>query len=126
MDGTSIRSFFRALFGSRAAEILELELIRLRSDFESRMRYQDDIIATLREDKAALQGKVSLYEQSLLPLASRAGADVVRTATKPTHPSFPKFDFSETPPVKSRWAAVQEQHEKDLAAEEAAEQEAKR
>lgn len=123
--GAKIRAFFRSLFGSRVSEVLELQLLQLRSDMESRLQDKDRVIENLREEKAALMGKVALYEQSLLPLASRAGADVVRT-TRPAQPSFPKFDFSDMPPIQTRWGKVQADHEAQMAAEEAAEQEAKK
>lgn len=125
MTGREIRQFFVDLFGSRLVARLEEDLLRVRTDYESRMRYQDDIIATLREEKAALSAKITLYETTLLPLSSRAGAELVK-ATRPTKPTFPNFDFSSVPPIKTRWQLAQEEHEKEVQAEIIAEQEAEK
>jgi len=125
MTGRDIRQFLVELFGSRLVARLEEDLLRLRTDYEARMRYQDDIIANLREEKAMYLAKITLYESTLLPLSSRAGAEVVKTA-RPTKPTFPNFDFSDMPPVKTRWQVAQEEHEKEIEAEIAAEREAEK
>jgi len=141
MLGQRIRIFFRELFGSRVVETLnaqietmrndfsmrlaekevlharlEEDLLRLRGDFETRLQDKDQIIADVRAEKAALEGKVFLYETTLLPLASRAGASVV-AAGKPKEPSFAR-DFN-VPPMKSRWQTIQEEHDKALQEERA-------
>lgn len=116
--GSRIRSFFRELFGSRVAERLEEALLRQRSDFEARLQDKDLIIADLRAEKAQMLGKLVLYERSLLPLTSKAGADVVN-GMKPTKPNF-GIDFSVPRPM-TRWEQVQAEHEKELAAQEAEE-----
>lgn len=125
MTGAEIRQFFRELLGSRLVSTLELDLLRLRSDYDLRLQELQLIISTLREEKAELSAKVLRYETALLPLASRAGADSVKLA-RPAQPSFPKFDFSDMPPIQTRWGKVQADHEAQMAAEEAAEQEAKK
>lgn len=144
MTGKDIRKFFRDLFGSRVVETLyvqieamkndhalrladkdvhmarlEEDLLRLRSDFEARLRDRDDVIVDLRATVAALQGKVFLYETTIMPLSSRAGADIV-AAGKPKRPSF-AADFS-VPPVKTRWQVVQEEHEAQMEKERKAEE----
>jgi hypothetical protein len=121
MTGASIRLFFRELFGSRLIATLEIELLRLRQDFEQRLQDKDRVIENLREEKAFLTGKVGLYETTLMPLSSRAGAEIVKTA-RPVKPTFPDFDFSEMPPIQTRWAKAQEEHEKQVQAEIEAEQ----
>jgi recombinational DNA repair ATPase RecF len=114
MDGQTIRSFFRELFGSRLVAHLETELLRLRQDYEVRLQDKDEMIAQLRTEKAVLDGKIILYERTIMPLASRAGADVVsRTKTTP-RPIFTDKDFINKP-YMSRWEQVQTEHEKELA-----------
>lgn len=123
MTGSDIREFFRELFGSRVIANLDVQLIQLRQDFEQRLQDKDQIIAELRAEKALMQGRMSIYENTIMPLASRAGAQVVAaSAPKPTKPNFPPnaFDFVAQLP-KSRWEIVQDEHEKALAAEEAEE-----
>lgn len=115
--GKRIRQFFRDLLGSRVSEHLEVELLRLRQDFEARLNDKDVMIASLREEKALLMSKVTTYEMTIMPYSSRAGAEVVAYQK----PLKPNFNFTELPPVKSRWQQVQEEHEKELARQEAEE-----
>lgn len=110
--GADIRQFFRELFGSRLVERLEEDLLRVRQDFEERLQDKELIITTLRAEKAEMQGKIILYERSIMPTASRAGADIV-AQQKPRTPNF-GLDFKQPPPVKTRWQAVQEEHEESL------------
>ena len=117
--GKRIRQFFRDLFGSRVSEHLELELLRLREDFEKRLQDKDTMIASLREEKSLLMSKVTMYEMTIMPHASRTGAEVV-AYQKPTKPSF---RFVDMPAPESRWQAVQREHEAQLKKE--AEEEAK-
>jgi hypothetical protein len=118
--GARIRQFFRELLGSRLAERLELDLIHLRQDFEQRLQDQALLIATLREEKQLLMSKTAVYEMTLMPHASRAGAEVVAYQK----PSKPTFSYAEIPAPKSRWQVVQDQHEeqmrKEIEAESAA------
>lgn len=118
--GKAIRQFLRDLFGSRMADHLWVEILQLRQDFEKRLQERDEVIASLREEKAQLVAKVTMYEITIMPRASRLGAEVVNH-TKLTKPNFASF---EAPPVKSRWEMVQEEHEKKIAAELAEEAEA--
>lgn len=106
--GKRIRLFFRELFGSRVTEHLETELLRLRQDFELRLIEKDHVIASLKEEKALLTSKITVYEMTLMPHSSRAGAEVV-AYNKPKKPSF---DFSSVAPVKSRWEQYQEEYYK--------------
>lgn len=144
MTGQGIRKFFRDLFGSRVVETLNIQiemmrndhalrlaekeilqarleedLLRLRGDFEARLKDRDDIIVDLRANIAALQGKVFLYETTIMPHSSRMGAEIV-SGGKPRKPSF-AADF--TPPnVKTRWQAVQEEHEAQMEKERKADE----
>lgn len=116
--GLEIRQFFRDLFGSRLVERLEEDLLRVRQDFEDRLQDKELVITTLRTEKAEMQAKIVLYERSIMPTASRAGAEIV-AHQKPTKPNW-SLDFKQPPPVKTRWQVVQDNHEEELrkAAEE--------
>jgi hypothetical protein len=116
MDGESeslalrIRLFFRDLLGSRMTAHLGEELLRLRTDFEQRLQEKDLIAATLREEKQLLMSKVTMYEMTIMPHASRVGAEVV-AYQKPTKPSF---SFLDIPAPKSRWQVVQDEHDAQM------------
>lgn len=120
--GVEIRDFFRELFGSRLVERLEIDLLHLRQDFESRLHDKENAIAGLRSEKAVLEAKIMLYEQSIMPTASRLGADIV-AHQKPKKPNF-GVNFKQPPPTKTRWQQVQEDHNKQLAEDAQREQEA--
>src|SRR5271157_2925311 len=105
--GKRIRQFFRDLFGSRVLEHLEIEKIQLRQDYEQRLQDKDVVIASLREEKALLMSKITVYEMAVMPHASHMGAEVV-AYQKPTKPAFNSVDI---PPEKSRWQVVQEKHD---------------
>ncbi len=111
--GAKIRQFFRELLGSRLAEHMEAELLRTRNDYETRLHDLQVIIASLREEKQMLMSKIAVYELTLMPHASRAGAEVVAYQK----PKKPNFSFVDMPREKSRWEVVQEEHEKQLAKE---------
>ena len=119
MDGESeslalrIRLFFRDLLGSRMTAHLSVELLRLRSDFEQRLQDKEQTIASLREEKALLTSKITMYELTIMPHASRVGAEVV-AYQKPTKPSF---SFVDMPAPKSRWQQVQDEHDAQMAKE---------
>lgn len=108
-----IRLFFRDLLGSRMTAHLGEELLRLRTDFEQRLQEKDLIVATLREEKNLLMSKVAMYEMTIMPHASRVGAEVV-AYQKPTKPSF---SFLDIPAPKSRWQVVQDEHDAQMAKE---------
>lgn len=112
MTGKDIRNFFRDLLGSRLVARLEEDLLRLRQDFEDRLKDKDIIVANLREENQQLKQKVAIYELTIMPRASVQGAEVVGYS-KPTKPSFSKEMFLEPPPI-SRWAQVQQEHEANL------------
>jgi len=117
--GARIRQFFTELFGSKLVARLEEDILRLRNDYDQRLHDKDVMIAALREEKALLMSKITVYEMTIMPHASRTGAEVV-AYQKPTKPSF---NFLEMPPEKSRWQKVQEEHDARMAqelAEEAA------
>jgi hypothetical protein len=117
--GARIRQFLRELFGSRLIAQLELDLLRLRQDFDERLQDKDRTIAALREDIQRLQSKVVLYENTIMPHSSRMGAEVA-AYVKPVKPTF---SFNDIGPTKSKWEQVQADHEaqmrKELAEEEA-------
>jgi hypothetical protein len=92
---------------------LELEKIQLREDYEKRLQDKDVVIASLREEKALLMSKITVYEMTVMPHASRMGAEVVQYQ-KPTKPAF---NFMEIPPEKTRWQKVQEEHDAQMARE---------
>jgi hypothetical protein len=116
MDGESeslalrIRLFFRDLLGSRMTAHLGEELLRLRTDFEQRLQEKDLIAATLREEKNLLMSKVTMYEMTIMPHASRVGAEVV-AYQKPVKPAF---SFIDIPAPKSRWQVVQDEHDAQM------------
>jgi hypothetical protein len=114
----SIRQFFRDLLGSRLVETLERDISQLqaealliRSDYEARLRDRDEMVADLRANIAALQGKVFLYETTLMPLSSRAGAEVVAAGKPKRQPSWTEFNI---PPMKTRWQTVRDEHEAQM------------
>jgi hypothetical protein len=111
--GACIRRFLKELFGSRYLEHLENEIAILRQDHDRALHDRDILVAALREEKQHLMSKIAVYELSIMPRASRAGAEVV-AYQKPSTPSKPKFDSFEMPPTKSRWQVVQEQHEEQM------------
>ena len=119
MDGKSqslakrFRQFFRDLLGSRITEHLEIELLRLRSDFEQRLMDKEQTIASLREEKSLLMSKITMYEMTIMPHSSRVGAEVV-AYQKPIKPSF---SFMDIPAPKSRWQTVQDEHDAQMAKE---------
>lgn len=91
---------------------LEEEILRLRQDHEKELHHREVLIAALREEKAALNSKIAMYELAIMPRASRAGAEVV-AYQKPKTPS-PNFNFASIPPTKSRWQVVQEEHDENM------------
>jgi len=119
--GAIIRQFLQELFGSRLTAHLEEEMLRLRNDYETRLHDKDIIIASLREEKAMLSSKINVYEMTIMPHASRAGADVIAYQK----PKKPNFDFLDMGTVKSRWEQYQEDYYKEEAAREAAEKAAR-
>lgn len=116
--GKVIRRFFRELFGSRIVEHLETEMIQLRQDFEQRVQDKDRELATLKEEKALLMSKITVYEMTIMPHSSRSGAEIVAYQK----PKKPNFNFIESIPTKSRWQQFQDDYYKE---EEAAEKAAK-
>ncbi len=111
--GSEIRKFFIDLFGSRVIASLELQLLQLRQDFEQRLQDKDQIIAELRADRAVMQGRMMIYENTIMPLASRAGAQIV-AASNPIRPKphFPAELMVDRP--KTKWELVQEEHDKQM------------
>ena len=120
--GAKIRQFLRELFGSRLIATLELDLLRLRQDFESRLQEKDRIIASLREEKQQLNSKIVVFENTVMPHSSRMGAEVI-AYTKPTKPNFTFIDSGQP---KTKWQAYQDEYYKAQAAEIAAEEAAKK
>jgi hypothetical protein len=113
--GNKIRQFLRDLLGSRLASHLEYELLQLRQDCDLRLQEKDRIIADLKAEKLLLNGKVDLYTMTLLPHASRAGADLVNYQ-KPKTPNF-GLGWSDFPKAESSWEKVQREHNERVAKE---------
>lgn len=109
MTAADIRQFFQDLFGSRYIEQLEEDLSRLREDFEERLRDKNEMIAALRGEKACLEAKIVIYENTILPHVSRVGADVV--SSRKAKPTKPSWEASEFPSMKSSWQVEVEKHE---------------
>jgi hypothetical protein len=93
--GSKIRQFLRELFGSRVSALLEEEVMRVRSDYESRLNDKDVVIADLRERVAALSSKLETWELVLIPLKSPVG-NLLSPRPKPV------FE----PPIESGWASI--------------------
>ena len=115
--GKIIREFFRGLLGSRLAEHMEVELLRLRQDFDSRAQEYKNTIAELRAEKSVLNAKIQLYEMNV---HARVGIDPTRT--RPEKPNFANFT---SPPVMTSWQKTVMEHEAQLAKELAEEERAK-
>jgi hypothetical protein len=113
--GNKLRLFLRELFGSRLMLRLEEDLIRLRLDYDERLQEKDRIIAELRAEKQALQSKAALYEMTLLPHASRAGADLVNYQ-RPKTPDF-GLGWTDIPKTETRWEKVSREHDERIAKE---------
>lgn len=113
--GAHLRQFFRELFGSRLTAHLEEELLRLRNDHNQALHDRDVQIAALREEKAQLNSKIIIYENTVMAHSSKMGAEVV-AYSKPEKPK-PNFSFVDMPETKSRWQAVQDAHNEQMAKE---------
>jgi hypothetical protein len=128
MDGQSIRTFFRELFGSRLAEQMSSEIARLTEELQ-RIRDErettvlrvtmdnqqlrtdkDAVIADLRNEKTLLASKLAIYE---LSIQQRVGIDPSRTSAK--KPSFATFS---SPPTMTRWQQYQQEYETAVDKEE--------
>jgi hypothetical protein len=118
--GASLREFFSNLFGSRLAGRLEYDIDVLRSDFQSRIEEYKLQLAELKSDKAVLQAKLERYESVVIPLSSRAGADLSR---KPLRPNFGEtFNEASLTPWQQKqreFDQLQAAEEKDSAAAKA-------
>ena len=112
-----IREFLRDLFGSRLTAHLEEELMRTRSDYETRLMERERTIADLRSDVAALTAKVDRYELVVIPLASPIG-EMMRGTPKRREATFKE---KPEPPVLSTWEEIQRDYELAQQAEAQAE-----
>jgi len=68
--GVRIREFVRAVFGSRLASHMEEELLRVRNDYEVRVRDKELYIVDLKDEITRLRSKLAEYELVLIPLTS--------------------------------------------------------
>jgi len=114
--GEKIRMFFRSLFGSRYIEHLEEELLRVRQDCELRLRDREDVIVSLRQEKAQLQARIVTLERVVMPTLNRASAETVGEQKKPNF-----LDVKLFPPMKTAWQQLQEENERQIAEADAAE-----
>lgn len=112
----TIRAFFHHLLSSRYQSHLEEELLRTRSDYETRLLERERTISDLREQLSFLSSKVDRYEMVLLPLASPAGS-LLATPRRPA----PTFQSSTDTPAPTSWQEVQAQWDREQAAEAAKE-----
>jgi hypothetical protein len=109
MTGKSIRQFLRDLLGSRLAEVMQTEILRLQMENQQLRQDKDQTIAELRSEKAQLAAKVGMYE---LNINQRVGIDPTRKRAE--KPSFASFT---SPKVKTAWQAEQEEHDARIAKE---------
>lgn len=112
----SLREALRYLFGSRLAEVMQTEILRLQMENQQLRQDTNSIISELRSEKAQLNAIVQMYQVNI---NARVGIDPTRT--RADKPSFASFT---TPPVKTSWQVEQEEHnariEKELEEEAAA------
>ena len=116
--GKELRKFLHDLFGSKMSEHMEVELLRLRQDFEARLQEHKNTIAELRAEKHLLQSKLAIFE---LSMQQKSGIDPSRMAAK--KPSFANFT---SPPITTRWEQFQRDYEIELAKEDTDEVKAQR
>jgi hypothetical protein len=109
MTGKSIRQFLRDLLGSRLAEVMQTEILRLQMENQQLRQDKDQTIAELRSEKAQLTATVALYQMNI---NRRVGIDP--TAKRPDKPSFASF---KSPKVQTPWQAEVEAHDKQNEAE---------
>jgi hypothetical protein len=88
---------------------MEIELLRVRQDFEARIQEYKNIVAELRSEKAQLTATVALYQMNI---NQRVGIDPTRKRAE--KPSFASFT---SPKVKTAWQAEQEEHDARIEAE---------
>jgi hypothetical protein len=112
----SLREALRKLFGSRLAEVMQTEILRLQMENQQLRQDYQSTIAELRSEKAQLAAAVALYQVNI---NQRVGIDPTRK--RPEKPSFANFN---SPPAMSSWQKEVAEHdaqiEKELAAEAAA------
>jgi hypothetical protein len=112
----SLREALRKLFGSRLAEVMQTEILRLQMENQQLRQDYQSTIAELRSEKAQLAAAVALYQVNI---NQRVGIDPTRK--RPEKPSFASFN---SPPAMSSWQKEVAEHdaqiEKELAAEAAA------
>jgi hypothetical protein len=112
----SLREALRKLFGSRLAEVMQTEILRLQMENQQLRQDYQSTIAELRSEKAQLAAAVALYQVNI---NQRVGIDPTRK--RPEKPSFVNFN---SPPAMSSWQKEVAEHdaqiEKELAAEAAA------
>jgi hypothetical protein len=118
---TTIRQFLRDLLGSRLTSHLEDELMRLRSDYETRLLERERTISDLREQLSSLSSKVDRYELVLLPLSSPIGS-----LFSPKKSSASPNLQATTEPPPTRWEEIQADWERQQAEEVAADAAAKK
>jgi hypothetical protein len=109
MTGKSIRQFLRDLLGSRLAEVMQTEILRLQMENQQLRQDKDQTIAELRSEKAQLNAAVLTYQ---LNINQRVGIDPTRKRAE--KPSFASFT---SPKVKTAWQAEQEEHDARIEAE---------
>ena len=106
MTGKSIRQFLRDLLGSRLAEVMQTEILRLQMENQQLRQDKDQTIAELRSEKAQLTATVALYQMNI---NQRVGIDPTRKRSE--KPSFANF---ESPRVVTPWQAEVAAHDAQI------------
>jgi sulfite reductase alpha subunit-like flavoprotein len=106
MSGAAIREFLRELFGSRTVARLEFDIERMRADCEERIREYKLQLLELTQEKSLLQSKMLQYENVIMPLSSKAGADLKKPSRQPSFIT----PFEDAP--KTSWQLKQEEFDR--------------
>jgi hypothetical protein len=109
MTGKDVRQFLRDLFGSRLAEVMQTEILRLQMENQQLRQDMTATIAELRSEKAQLNAAVQMYQ---LGINQRVGIDPSRKRAE--KPSFANFS---SPPMKTSWQSQVEEHDAQIEAE---------
>lgn len=118
MTGQQIRQFFRDLLGSRLNAHLEEELLRLRSDYDTRLQERERTIAEQREELIQLRSKLDRWEMVLIPLSGKDGGLLTPRRQHPTFEPLLGADPTSWEAIQADW----EKRQRDEAAAELAAQ----
>lgn len=99
--GSRLRSFLEQLFTSRHVRFLEAELVRVRLEYQGRLR-------EMGEERAALHAKIRELELAVWPQASQAGRAWAASAA-----ARPRSSTLEVPAGASFLEALEEHKKKE-------------